>query len=79
MKRKENVLKEFIFPTNMIPDDITALMECEKFCGRNVKCWGCMTDKNGSHQWTAISECEHDEERPNLGQRKVSQKPSKFL
>ena len=54
-------------------------MECEKFCGRNVKCWGCMTDKNGSHQWTAISECEHDEERPNLGQRKVSQKPSKFL
>ena len=78
-KRNDNVLKEFIFPTNMIPDDITALMECEKFCGRNNKCWGCTTERNGSHQWTAITECGHVDQREELGLGKISQKPRKFF
>ena len=63
----------------MIPDELSALMECEKFCGRNDKCWGCIKDRNGSHQWTAISECEHVDQQEDLGLRKVSQKPRKFL
>ena len=78
-RRVEGVLKEFIFPTNIIPDEMTALIECEKFCGRNDKCWGCTIARNESHQWTAISECGHVEQQGDLKQGKVSQKPRKFL
>ena len=61
-ERDDNVLKEFIFPTNAIPDASIALVECEQYCGRIEKCWGCSAHKNGSYKWNAVTQCEDIEE-----------------
>ena len=74
-QRTENVLKEFIFPTNMIIDATTALIECEKYCGRVERCWGCSAHTNTSNQWNAITKCGGLEKWEGLIQGDVTQKP----
>ena len=71
-------MKEFIFPTNVIPDASFALTECETYCGRIEKCWGCSAHmNNGSYQWNAITQCKDLDEWEGLIQGDVTQRPSR--
>ena len=69
-------MKEFVFPTNLIIDAKTALIECEKYCGRVERCWGCSAHTNTSNQWNAIPKCGELEKWEGLTQGDVTQKPS---
>lgn len=61
----------------MINDAETALSECEKYCGRVERCWGCSVHTNATNQWNAISKCGVLEKWEGLIQGDVTQKPSK--
>ena len=78
-----NLIKKFDFPNEFLLDETEALETCQKFCLRNLTCWGCsLICQDGSTicysgKWIAISECDRPERLGVHERTLTSQKLSK--
>ena len=58
---KGNVLKEFRFPSKDLPDAVSAIKRCEKFCSSSANCSYCSIYCDTICQWNALFSCQEKE------------------
>ena len=74
-QNKEDVIKEFPFPTEEMNSSEIALKTCETFCSTESRCWGCGIYCNVSCHYMALVTCKGYKESPGVQEGKVTQKP----
>ena len=71
----DNILKIFHYPTPMILNETMAQTQCERFCGRENGCWGCIQQCNKTCKWTAQTSCDDNSGFNATISKQISQKP----
>ena len=69
------VLKEFTFPSDNIPDSASALTFCEKYCSTKSPCGACSIDCSRQCRWNALEICQEYEKWEGLIDGDISEKP----
>ena len=73
------VLKEFPFPSDNIPDAASAMKFCEKYCSTKGTCKACSIDCSRQCRCSALSVCEEHEKWEGLVDGDISEKPRMLI
>ena len=73
------VLNESDSLSNIHINRFLSQKDCEVYCSREVKCWGCIFSYTLNVQWNAMTHCEIQENMNGLVEATVSQKLGRGL
>ena len=76
-KRDGDVLKEFLFTSPHLSNASMSLQECETYCSKQERCWGCSIEclERGECRFNAITNCNKKENWNGLMEGDVTEKP----
>ena len=76
-RRDGDVLKEFLFTSPNLNNASMQLQECETYCSKQERCWGCSIEclEKGKCRYNAITNCNKKENWNGLMEGDVTEKP----
>ena len=72
------VLKDFTYPRELYSTAQMAQNKCEIYCASNSNCFGCYNDCEHNCRWTALKDCENQQNSTNILNTTLLRKPGKI-